>query len=78
MSLITERGFEELAVQDILERADVGRATFYAHFDNKEDLLVSGLETLRLSLKARQRGRFLHLPPPCSNTRAITGTCFAP
>jgi Bacterial regulatory proteins, tetR family len=37
LMLITERGFEELTVQDILERADVGRATFYAHFDNKED-----------------------------------------
>jgi AcrR family transcriptional regulator len=56
MSLVTERGFEGLTVQDILERAGVGRATFYAYFDNKEDLLVSGLETLRLSLKARQRG----------------------
>jgi AcrR family transcriptional regulator len=56
MSLVTERGFEGLTVQDILDRADVGRATFYAHFDNKEDLLVSRLETLRLSLKARQRG----------------------
>jgi AcrR family transcriptional regulator len=56
MSLVTERGFEGLTVQDILERAHVGRATFYAHFDNKEDVLVSGLEALRLSLKARQRG----------------------
>jgi AcrR family transcriptional regulator len=56
VSLVTERGFEGLTVQDILDRANVGRATFYAHFDNKEDLLVSGLETLRQSLKARQCG----------------------
>jgi AcrR family transcriptional regulator len=59
MSLITERGFEELTVRDILERANVGRATFYAHFDNKEDMLASRLETLRLSLKASQRGEIL-------------------
>jgi AcrR family transcriptional regulator len=54
-SLIEEKGFEELAVQEILDRANVGRATFYAHFDNKEDLLVSGFDGLRASLRERQR-----------------------
>jgi hypothetical protein len=32
-----------------------GRATFYAHFDNKQDLLASGIDGLRASLKERQR-----------------------
>jgi AcrR family transcriptional regulator len=55
LSLIEEKGFEALTVQEIIDRANVGRATFYAHFDSKEDLLVSGLDGLRLALKDLQK-----------------------
>jgi AcrR family transcriptional regulator len=55
MSLIQEKGYESLSVQNIIDRARVGRATFYAHFDSKDDLLASGIQELRESLREGQR-----------------------
>lgn len=47
ITLILERGYEALTVQDILDRANVGRSTFYAHFYDLEDLLQSEFEVLQ-------------------------------
>lgn len=52
VALILERGYEAVTVQNILDRANLGRSTFYLHYRNKEELLLSGFEQLRLALDA--------------------------
>lgn len=46
IALIVEKGFEEVSVQDVIQRANVGRSTFYSHFKDTEDLFLSGFENL--------------------------------
>jgi len=44
VSLIHQKSYDTIVVSDILERADVGRSAFYAHFANKHALLESGTD----------------------------------
>jgi AcrR family transcriptional regulator len=54
VALILEKGYDAVTVTDIINRADVGRSTFYSHFVDKQDVLFSNLDELR----------FLHSAPP--------------
>ena len=50
VTLILRKGYEATTVQDLLDEANVGRATFYSHFTSKEDLLGRSLDRLRAIL----------------------------
>ncbi len=52
ISLILRKGYDAITVQEIIDKADIGRATFYAHYRGKEDLLRGGFDALRAELKA--------------------------
>ncbi len=57
VSLILERGWDAVSVLHVCERADVGRSTFYLHFADKEELLVSGFDDLRKALREQLAAR---------------------
>jgi AcrR family transcriptional regulator len=65
IKLIRERGWNNVSVMDVCERANVGRSTFYVHFADKEDLLVTGFGDLRQAMRA-------HLAPDCAEPLAYT------
>jgi AcrR family transcriptional regulator len=44
VALMHEKPFDEITVQHVLDRAKVGRSTFYTHFVGKEDLFLSDVE----------------------------------
>jgi AcrR family transcriptional regulator len=45
-NLIHEKGYDAITVEEISQRADVGRATFYKHYKDKEDLLLEQFSEL--------------------------------
>ncbi len=58
MALIVEKGYEAVTVQDILDKADIGRSTFYAHYRDKDELLLSGFDHLRTLFEQQQHSLF--------------------
>jgi len=44
IALMHEKDFDKITVQEVLERAGVGRSTFYMHYRDKDDLFLSDVE----------------------------------
>jgi AcrR family transcriptional regulator len=65
VALIQEKPIDEVTVQEVLDRASVGRSTFYLHYRDKDDLLLSQFETFlemmstALSVRKEQSRRVL-------------------
>ena len=46
IELIGDRGYDAVTIQQIVDRANVGRTTFYAHYGSKDDLFMSCHEAI--------------------------------
>ncbi|MBQ7333117.1 MAG: TetR family transcriptional regulator [Clostridia bacterium] len=51
--LLSEKKFENITVNEICERADIRRATFYKHFEDKYDFLSYFIRTLRVKFDTK-------------------------
>ncbi len=67
MALTLEKGYEAVTIRDITERADVGYATFFRHYPDKDALLQEVAEVVMAELLAL-------LPPASQDDPAIIGT----
>ena len=73
--LLSEKPYDEILVQDILDRAGIGRTTFYAHYFDKEDVLDSMTEQI-LSMFTHQiahsTARQRVVPISCANSQKVS------
>lgn len=68
-SLILEKGYDAVKVEDITERADLGRTTFYLHYRDKEELLLESMGAIAEELLAR-------IPAPVTGGHEMDGGPF--
>jgi AcrR family transcriptional regulator len=73
--LLTKKKFEEISVQDVTDEATVNRATFYAHYTDKNALLQCMTASRFLSL-LEERGVKFSGPCPSALRNLFLGICY--
>jgi len=66
LSLILEKGYAAVTIEEITDRADLGRTTFYLHYKDKEELLLESIEAIANDLKTQIINvlPMRYIPPP--------------
>jgi AcrR family transcriptional regulator len=77
IDLLSERDYEAITIQDIVDRARIGRTTFYLHYNSKDELFVSCHDAIirEFHIGARHglsREQFLSPEPPDGMISAYT------
>ncbi len=86
IALTAERRYAAIRVGDLIERARIGRSTFYEHFRGKDDVLLAAMQPVLLVLATAASGRAArsyvrtmvdHLWDRRSTIRALLGSSAA-
>ncbi|MCA9904547.1 MAG: TetR family transcriptional regulator [Anaerolineae bacterium] len=66
IQLIEEKGYDAVTIQDITERANLGRTTFYLHYESKDDLMLDHHAEFaaQLTLRVLSQDELLGDTPP--------------
>ena len=58
LKLVLEKGYDAITIQDITDRADLGRGTFYIHFKDKAEVVWAGIQDMLREMEQEAHRQF--------------------
>jgi AcrR family transcriptional regulator len=53
LNLIQKKGYSSISIQDLTDQANLGKATFYKHYKDKDELLYESMDSVLKELKEK-------------------------